>query len=214
MLFRPYWALCFSVLYFSRDVPSFPIDRSTEITAKISASPSHFRSYSKTEGVYTARQTLPPYHVAGERRRQVSLNLRRTPVTAAGCAAPCAPQCPACQGHSQGQGTRVVAGLAPHSHPSCRCSVQRCILRPPGSKAWSPHHPALRGHWLWRGLFTSSASFSTWFPTLWVVLAFWKYPKDPLEFTELRISLFLLRFMAWLPSLCIMVLSIRELPGA
>lgn len=113
-------------------------------------------------------QTLPLHHMAEERRRQASLKPWKMTVTPVQHVPLCAHLCLAWPGQTHRHGTGVVAGAASSrllmviSLAGALCKERR-PLRPTGSKRRSPDRTACRGHWLWRGFFTSSSSSTHFF---------------------------------------------------
>lgn len=149
--FRPYWAFCFSVLYLCRDVPSFPRKTGAlRLQPKSLLFPPISNLTPKQKVFLLSGQTLPPYHMAGESRRQVSLKPQKNAFNCVWASCPLCPPVPslarAQAGTQSRSGGRSCLWPAPHGHSSCWCSVQRQEhLRPPGPKVWSHRHIGVAG---------------------------------------------------------------------
>ena len=145
-------------------------DWSTEITAAISYSPSLLSFLLQNRRcLYCQAKCSLLYHMAEERRRQVSLKpWKNNCNTSPACSLQCLAWAdPVARSRSGGRGCLQPGPRSPVSH---QCAVQRAETpRPPGSEGQSPRHTTGRCHRLWRGLFTSS---STHFVSLWDPLPF------------------------------------------
>lgn len=113
---------------------------------------------------------LPLYHMAEERRRQASLKPWKNDCNASPA---CSPLCPPVRGLGIPTGTEQEwwqelpsAGSSRSNLSLVHSAKRRRPPRPPGSKRRSLHYTARRGHWLWRGFFTTSSS-STHFSALY-----------------------------------------------